>query len=102
MENEGYYKGSKTVIYKMSQNREVSQAFEAIWEACQTFTENKGKFIKLAEKSRWFKIINRVIKKALMIHQALIEVTQEGLRTKNVLIYCQSGSGVSCLLSSLA
>ena len=67
LENESYYPGSKTVIYKMSQNRDVSAAFESMWEACQTFTESKAKFIKLTEKSRWFKIINRVLKKAILI-----------------------------------
>ena len=31
-----------------------------------------------------------------------MEVSAEGIKSKNVLIYCQNGSSASCLLSSLA
>lgn len=50
-------------------------AFESLCDACQSYGETKGKFIKMMEKSRWFKLINRILKKAFMIQQALTEVT---------------------------
>ena len=45
-ENEVYYQGSRSICYKLNQAREVSQSFDTLWEACQSFTELKSKFIK--------------------------------------------------------
>ena len=54
------------------------------------------------EKSKWFKLVNRIIKKSFQIKNALTEQTENGFKAKNILIYCNSGAGPSCLLSSLA
>jgi hypothetical protein len=37
-ENEMFYGKTKLVIYKMSDPKLIGQAFEAIWEACSSYT----------------------------------------------------------------
>ncbi len=54
------------------------------------------------QKSNWFKLIHKFLKTAKKIEQSFIYLTESGYTAKNILIYCQSGSGPSAVLSSLA
>ena len=102
VENEMFYKRSRVIIYKMSDPRQVGSSFDLIWEACQSIKDNRTKFMKLIEKSKWFELIHKVIERSQWVAQVLTENQGDGIRAKNVLIYCESGSGPSCLISSLA
>lgn len=54
------------------------------------------------EKSRWYKLIHKCIKTAKRMERSLLFLTENDYAAKNVLIYCQSGSGPSAVISSLA
>lgn len=54
------------------------------------------------EKTRWYKLIHKCIKTARRVERSLLHLTADGYAAKNVLIYCQTGSGPSAVISSLS
>lgn len=67
VENVINYKKTKTVIYKMSDPRQVGISFDLMWEACQNYKDHRTKFMSKIEKSKWFELVNKVIEKSQLV-----------------------------------
>lgn len=101
-ENSRFYDRIKTIVYNMNDNKLVGQALEQMWAICQNIGTEKSKVMARIEKSKWYKLIGRMIKAANKVRNCFMEITETGYQAKNVLIYCQSGAGPSSVLVSLA
>eukprot|EP00347_Sterkiella_histriomuscorum_P021540 403333619 len=88
----------------VGQPSKISQAFEKMWQISNKYekSKKKSKFLTKIEKSKWFLHIDNLIQKSFLVHRALIVNNSKHSKSKNALIYCQTGQAGSPIISSLA